>query len=209
MSGMTRRGFFRGLFRREPRAGVQTFAAAQVVLMHDARPGLRDEIAAIIRSPEPQSADERRTFYKRLLGALGGCEPFFEYGYFETSRSDDAREDFRLFVTDVENALATEDEETGDGIDDMHRLSSEQRFIVVSVAVLFDGGHAPFEAVEDGAHGPHYTRHGFAALMREFLRLDFERVEADAAFLAPGSALDGFSMDDLNGEGWEYLVPLS
>lgn len=209
MSEMTRRGFFGRLFGRKEVPGTHTFAGLQLVLQHDARVGLRDELAAIIGGPAPESADDRRVFFKRLIGALGGCEPFFEYGYFETVRSDDAYESFRLFVTDIENALATEDEETGDAIDDMHRLSSQKSFVVLSLALWFEGGHAPFAQAAGDEYGPHYTRHGFAQLMREFLRVDFDRVLADAAFLAPGNSTDGFSADDLNGEGWEYLVPLS
>lgn len=209
MADMSRRGFFQRLFGKKEAPGSHTYAALQVVLDHDARPGIRDEIAGIIQSPAPESADDRRVFFKRLIGALGGCEPFFEYGYFESVRADDAYENFRLFVTDVENALATEEEELGDEIDGMHRFSAEKQFIVLSVAIWFEGGHKPFEEVGDDIVGPHYSRMGFGALMREFLRVDFDRVLADAAFLAPGNANDGFSREDLNSEGWEYLVPLS
>lgn len=209
MSDMTRRGFFQRLFGKKEVPGSHTFAGLQVVLDHDARPAIREELAAIIQSPAPESADDRRVFFKRLIGALGGCEPFFEYGYFETVRSDDAYENFRLFVTDIENALATEEEETGDAVDQMHRQTSRKQFIVLSIAVWFEGGHAPFEEAGNNELGPHYSRMGFGALMREFLRLDFDRVLADAAFIAPGNSEDGFSMEDLNSEGWEYLVPLS
>jgi len=34
------------------------------------------------------------------------------------------------------------------------------------------------------------------------------QVEADAVYLAPGNDRDGLSMEDLHGEGYEYLHPL-
>lgn len=209
MSSMSRRGFFARLFgKEEAPPPSHCFIGMQVVMLHDARPTVRQELHTLIHAPTGPTVDDRRQFFKRLLGVLGGTEPFFEYGYVEVTASDDAAEDFRLWVTDIENSLATEHEETGTSIDDMHRLSNEKRYVVLSIALLMEGQHRGFAGFSEKDERQ-YTRHGMMELLRELLRVDFDRVDSDAVFLAPGNDEDGFSSDDLHQEGWEYLIPLS
>lgn len=204
---MSRRSFFGRLFGKKEEA-THSFFGLQLVLDYDARPVLRSELHALIQSPAPTNPDERRLFYKKLSGVLMGTEPFWNFGYVEYVESNDAGEDFRLWVTDIEDALATEEEETGDEVDDAHRFSQEQKYIVLSIAVLMEGFHRDFRTLSDDDERM-YTRFGMADLVREFSRLDYARVLGDAVFLAPGTDDDGFSDDDLAGEGWEYLLPLS
>lgn len=204
---MSRRSFFGRLFGKKEEA-THSFFGLQLVLDYDARPVLRSELHALIQSPAPTNPDERRLFYKKLSGVLMGTEPFWNFGYVEYVESNDAGEDFRLWVTDIEDALATEEEETGDEVDDAHRFSQEKKYIVLSIAVLMEGFHRDFRTLSDDDERM-YTRFGMADLVREFSRLDYARVLGDAVFLAPGTDDDGFSDDDLAGEGWEYLLPLS
>jgi len=208
MSSVSRRGFFARLFGKEPEPASHCFIGMQIVMMHDAQPTLRQELQALIHAPAGSTADDRRQFYKKLIGRIGGNEPFFEYGYVEVTPSDDASEDFRLWVTDIENSLATEEEETDVEIDGMRRLSNEKRFLVLSIALLMEGEHRGFAGFSEDDER-RFTRHGMMELLREILRVDYDRVLSDAVFLAPGNDLDGFSEDDLSQEGWEYLIPLS
>lgn len=207
MSSMSRRSFFGRLFGKKEEA-TRSFFGLQLVLDYDARPVLRSELHALIDSPAPTTPEERRLFYKKLSGVLMGTEPFWNFGYVEYVETDDAEEEFRLWVLEIEDALATEDEETGDEVDDTHRYSQERKYIVLSLAVVLEGFHRDFRSLSDEDERMH-TRFGMAELVREFSRVDFDRVLGDAVFLAPGTDEDGFSDDDLAGEGWEYLVPLS
>lgn len=209
MTKITRRGFFARLFGKEEIPPQHMFIGLQVVLMHDARPTIREELQALILEPMETSPEARRRFYKRLMGLLQGSEPFFEYGYAEIRASDHAEEDFRAWVIEIENAVSTEEEEAGDEIDGMHRLSNEKRFIVLSVAFYMDGLHRRLLDYDNENDPRRFTRHGMWELLQEINFLDYTRVLSDAVFLTPANSTDGFSYDDLHSEGWEYLVPLS
>ena len=209
MTTITRRGFFSRLFggKEEP-PPTHSFIGLQVVLMHDARTTIRDELQALIYALMEPTPAERRRFYKRLLGLLQGTQPFFEFGYVEVIASDEADENFHEWVTDIENSLATEAEEGGDGVDAVYRHSNEKRFIALSLAFYIEGRHRGFSDLEDD-DPRRYTRHGMWELLQEVSRLNYDRVISDAVFLSPANNTDGFSVDDLHSEGWEYLLSLS
>jgi hypothetical protein len=54
-----------------------------------------------------------------------------------------------------------------------------------------------------------FTRQTFAHLIATIPMLNFANVQADAVYIVPGNDTDGLSDDDLHGEGYEYLKPLS
>lgn len=207
---MKRRGFFKRLFGKE----VDTSMLAVQIVMHEyALPGLRQQLYTLVEDPysgaQEQTPETRKAFYKRIVGLISQCEPFFEYGLWEYVDDKEAAIDgFHEWVTEIEAELATEDTETGEEVDDMHRLSAEKTYVAVTFVFLL--GHAvPLAEELDPEDGDSWTRQTFYHLINTFATFDYERLQADAVYIVPGTDEDGLSEMDLIDEGWSHLEILS
>lgn len=202
---LDRRGFFKKLMG--PGAPSRTFFAVQVVFDAAGQEELRARIQAVLDAPGEETLEEKRRLYRRLTSALLEAEPFYEYAYFEyITDPEKAADSFEQWVLEIEAAFASEEEEVGDDVDGYHRMAASQRYIVVSMLFLADSPH-PFHGEELDTEEL-YTRAGVGKLVDSVNRYNFNRVQADAAYLVPGSPDDGFSWADFADEGWAYLVSL-
>lgn len=199
---MTRRGFFKRLFGRSE--VQQACFAVQLVWDAFGHDELRRSIRALINGPGTEGVDEKRSFYKKLTSLVREAEPYYEYAFFEYTIDDEAEPTFREWITEIEAAIATEEEEVGDAVDGYHRMTNEQGYIVVTMILLFVHAH-PLDGKLDLPEDELYTRAHLGTLVDSINRIDFERVVGDAAFIVPGSDDDGFSWDDFADEGWAYL----
>ncbi len=209
---MSRRNFFSRLFGRDKPVDVALFAL-QVVVHEYALPGLRSQLHTLIddpyRRPGEETAEQRRTFYKRIVGLLSQCEPFFEYGFWEyVTDREAAVAGFDEWVHDIDAAIATEDTEIGDEVDDARRISADKRY--VALTLLFLMGHAnPVASEYDPEDDEAWTRAAFYELLQSVNRIDFELLHSDAIYLVPGSDEDGLDELDLADESWSHLEVLS
>lgn len=201
----TRRGFFSRLFSKKFEKG---FFAVQVVVDAYGAENLRSRLHQLIDETPAESAMQKKHFYRLFTSAILENEPFFEMGY--ATYDDDADAAIAAYdewSSEIEAAAATEEEETGDSVDGYRRLSSEKRFIVITMAFLLNEPHRAVEKYpwEDESL---YARRQFGDLVDSISVLPFHAVEADLVFMMPGNEKDGFSRDDLASDGWEYLQPI-
>ncbi|GIX49133.1 MAG: hypothetical protein KatS3mg131_3344 [Candidatus Tectimicrobiota bacterium] len=203
---MARRGFLGKLSRWFGGPSDTYFFGLQLAIKCFGEDTLRARFARILE--ESRTADEtvqeKRRFLKRFVALLEESELFWTYGYWEYLDDPDAAvEEFNTWVDEIESGLATEEEELGEDIDEVRRTSKRKDYVVVTLLFLLDEPYPPAEAVESEDEA--YHKETFVALVQGLTRLDPRTIQADAAYVVPGSAEDGLSEDDLYGPGWEHL----
>lgn len=212
---MNRRGFFaslRGVLK--PRSdGDPLFFGFQSVINVYGEDELRSRLQRIIAEAKPRErAHDKRDHYKRVAAVLRENVASIEYGYWDIiTDPDDAGEEFDAWVRDIEASTATVGEELGEDYDDAFRLSNEKDYVVVTVLFLLEHGAEHQELVEminAIDEDESFTPLAFQRLVDAVNYIDFERCQADAVFLLPGSDEDGFSWTDMRAPGWEYLRPV-
>ncbi len=166
---------------------------------------------AVARGDAEQSLNDKRQFWKRVTAVLNEAMPVFAYGYWDLVRSDGAEAEFETWCSEIEGSVATEAEEMGAAADEVNRLSADQSYVLVTLAVLVErdsNSDLTLGARCDLPEGTWFTRQTFSHLVATLPMLNFANVQADAVYLVPGNDTDGLSDDDLHGEGYEYLKPL-
>ena len=187
--------------------GIQV--AVKAFFKDDFRKRLHETVA---RGDAEQSLVEKRSFWKRVTAVLNEAMPVFEYGYWDLIRSDAAEEEFESWCSEIEGSVATEPEEMGAAADEVNRLSADQSYVLVTLAFLLERDSNSDVTVGERCDLPEanwFTRATFAHLIATVPMLNFANVQADAVYIVPGNDTDGLSDDDLHGEGYEYLKPLS
>jgi hypothetical protein len=155
---------------------------------------------------------EKRSFWKRLCAVLNEAVPVFEMGFWDLIRGGNAQEEFETWCSEIEGALASEQEEMGKAADEVNRLSANKDYILVTLAVLVErGSNSDLTLGErcDLPEADYFSRMTFGKLVSTFPLLNFANVQADAVYLVPGSEEDGLSQEDLFAGGYEYLKPLA
>ena len=192
-----------------------TFFGVQVLMRVTSDPlraRLHEAIAQGGASGE-QSLDDKRTFYKRLSALLVDAELRFDLGFWDyIADPDKAEGEFDTWCGELEGRAATEKEELGAAVDEIHRLSAKPEYIAVTVLFLLaKGGNSDVTVAErcDLPEADWFKRTTFAQLFATLPMLSFASVKADAVYLVPGNDQDGLSFDDVHGGGWEYLKQLS
>jgi hypothetical protein len=208
---MKRRSFFQRLLGREPIVDA-SLLAIQVVVAEYAIPNLRTHLHQLIDDPHgargEETAEQRQSFYRRIVGLLGQCEPYFDYACLEyVPGRHDAHDAFREWVTDIEASIAIEDTELGDEVDGMRRFTAEKRYIAVTILLVAGHGVDEGEVIDPDADA--WTRVEVGDMLRAVNRIDWDRLEADAIYLVPGNDEDGFSEMDLADEDWAHLRPVT
>ena len=212
---MDRRGFFsrfKSMFN-SPREGDPFFFGFQVVINIFGEDDLRARLHRVIADvPPTESPADKFRFYKRISALLRDSQPFFEYGYWDfLTDADVALAEFDEWVGEIQASMATEEEELGEEIDEMHRMSNEKNYVVVSMAFLLEYNSAHDDLIgmiESIPEDDYFSPVGFQTLINAINYVDFEYSHGDAVFILPGNEEDGFSWTDMRGEGWEYLKPI-
>ncbi len=212
---MNRRGFiskFKSIFSSRSE-GDPFFFGVQIVINIYGEDELRQRLHRVIAEiDEVESPYDKRNFYKQIVAILRESQPFFEYGFWDyLTNPSDATEEFHDWVDGMEASMATVGEELGTEIDEVHRMSAEKSYVVVSMAFLLEL-HRSLEGmvriVEGVSEEDYFTPYGFSQLLEAINHIDFEYSHGDAIFILPGNDQDGFSWTDMRGEGWEYLKPI-
>lgn len=209
---MNRRNFFSNLFGK--RRGESIFIGVQVAINAFGDEGLRSKVHRIIEeSADDETPEEKRRFYKRLITLLVENQHFFEYGYWDVlTDTEEAEAEFENWINEIEASIATEEEEMGERVNEMYRYSSSKYYVVITLCLLFEDDRSLdpfFDVVDSIPESEYWTQKTFGRVLAALNYLDFEFCLGDAAFIMPGNEEDGISMEDLMGEGWEYLKSLS
>jgi hypothetical protein len=190
-----------------------TFFGIQVAIKAFHNDPLRARIHQLIaKSQAEQSLVDKRRFWKSLASLLNEAMPVFEYGFWDLIRGGNAEEEFETWCSEIEGSLATQSEELGASADEVHRLSTDRSYVLVTLLFLVEEGAASDLTLGERCDLPeaeYFTRATFARLIASVPMLNFTDVQADAVYLVPGNDEDGLSNDDLQGGGYEYLKPLA
>jgi hypothetical protein len=209
MPRVTRRGLLRSIGSWFSPGGPRSyFLGIQLVVASYGEDTLRARLAALVNEERTQgeTVEEKRRFLKRLVALLEEFEPYWTYGYWDyIEGADKAVPEYQSWVSEIEAAIATEDEELGASVDGLHRTSAERKYIVVTTLFLLDSQYPPGEVDDEELFFQRQTMHN---LVTGLPLIDPHTIRADATYVVPGNPEDGFSEDDLASEGWEYLQPL-
>ncbi len=203
---MTRRSWFSRLFS----GGEEGyFLGLQIVIRAFGEDTLRAKFARVIADPDGELADveAKRRYIKRIVGLLLEQEPYWSQGFWEymTERGE-AEAEFESWAAELSAGAATEDEEVGDDVDGMRRLSKNKDYVCVTMIFNLNAPYPPAGIDDERLY---WRRETFRALVNGLLFVNPETILADGVFIIPGSAEDGLSEEDLLTGGWEYLRVLT
>jgi hypothetical protein len=209
---MNRRGFFSKLFGSKKIPDV-FFFGMQTVIGSTAMDNLRLELHKIIGGGhEEESPREKKAFYKSISSVLLECLPSIEYGFWDyILKPADAEDEFHNWVNEIEAGAATEEEEMGEEINEIQRLSNDKTYVAVTLVFLLEGSERLqqlMDIIEGIPEDDLFSRDSIKKVIEAINYIDFEYCYGDAAFIIPGSEEDGLSWEDVHSEGWNYLKPI-
>lgn len=189
-----------------------TFFGLQIAVKAFFKDDYRQRLGKVIaESAAEQTLFEKRSFWKRLCAVINEGLPVFELGYWDLIRGGKAQAEFETWCSEIEGALASEQEEMGKRADEVNRLSANKDYVLITAAVLVERASNSDDTLGERCDIPeseYFTRATMGRLVASFPLLNFANVQADAVYLMPGSEQDGLSQEDLFGGGYEYLKPL-
>jgi hypothetical protein len=189
-----------------------TFFGVQIALRDFQKDDVRARLHVLIREgSEAQALHEKRAFWKRLTAIVNEAAPAFERGHWDLIRGSKAEGEFETWTSEIEGALASEPEEMGAATDEVHRLSSERYYVLVTFLFLVvEGSNSDLTLGErcDIPEKAWRTRETFQRLVGTPALLNFANVRADAVYLLPGNDSDGLSTFDLATADYAYLEPI-
>lgn len=203
---MAQQGFMGKISRWFSGPSDTYFFGLQIAIKCFGEDTLRARFARVLEEARIADEDvhEKRRFIRRFVALLEESELFWAYGYWEyVDEAEEAKEEFNTWVDEIESLLATEEEDMGEAIDEIQRISNRKDYVVVTLAFLLDEPYEP--ATEVASEDDAYLKETLVALVQGLSRIDPRTVQADAAYVVPGNEEDGLSEDDLYGPGWEYL----
>jgi hypothetical protein len=206
MTTMTRRSWFKRASEifviDEPRS---YFFGLQILIHAYGQDTLRARFSEVIEDPDGalQDAEAKRRYLKRVVALLLEHEPYWSQVFWDyMTDTKEAEAEFESWAAELSAGTATEQEELGQEVDGMERLSSDKDFVAVSVMLLLSEPYPPAEVNDESQY---WTRSTIGSLTRGLLLLNPESILADGVFVVPGTPDDGLSEEDLLTGGWSYL----
>lgn len=203
---MAPRGFIGKISRWFSGPSDTYFLGLQIAIKCFGEDTLRAHFARVLEDARlgDENVQEKRSFLKRLVALLDESELFWSYGYWDyLDDAEAARQEFNSWVDEIEGSLATEREELGGDVDNLRRTSHRKDYVVVTLLFLLDTPYEPAAAIAN--EDDFFLKETFVTLVRGLVSIDPNTIQADGAYIVPGSADDGLSEDDLYSPGWEYL----
>jgi hypothetical protein len=182
------------------------FLGIQIAVKCFGEDTLRARFAQILEESRlaDENVQEKRRFLRRFVALLEESELFWSYGYWDyLDDPEEARQEFNTWMNEIERSIATETEELGAEVDNVRRTSNRKEYVVVTLLFLLDTPYEPAAAIAN--EDAYFLKETFLALVNGLLSIDPNSIQADGAYLVPGSEDDGLSEDDLYSPGWEYL----
>lgn len=203
---MAQRGFIGKISRWFSGPSNTHFFGLQIAIKCFGEDTLRARFAHVIDEARLADEDvqEKRRFLRRFVALLDESSLFWSYGYWDYMDDPEAAaREFNTWVNEIEKSVATEEEELGAEIDNVRRTSNRKDYVVVTLLFLLDTPYEPAAAITN--EDDYFLKETFMALVQGLIDIDPASIQADGAYIVPGSADDGLSEDDLYGPGWEYL----
>jgi hypothetical protein len=178
----------------------QTFFGIQIALPGEA---LRRRFYELIGpgGVEPaQNLGDKRVFYDRLVDLLRESHGAFALGYWDyITDPQKAQNEFDTWCSEVEMAA--------------YDIPDEPRGAMFTLTMLFlvDAGSNSDHTLAKRCDIPqheYFTRETFKHLIDTIPMFSFSTVRADAVYLIPGTHAEGYSIETLRGDGYEYLNEL-
>jgi hypothetical protein len=169
---------------------------------------VRAELHQILaNAPAEQSLIDKREMYGKVSRVLAAQVPAMDFGYWDYI-SDPARAEteFDGWVSEIERTVAKDAPNLG-----IYRAGAGEYFLV-SLALLLEKDGSSDRIVAERCDLPepaYFTRSTFAILAATPPMLAFASVRADAIYVVPGADEDALTAEELRGEGYEYLRPLT
>ena len=206
----TRRSWFRraseAFIIKEPQA---YFFGLQVLIHAFGQDTLRARFSEVIEDPDGarEDAEAKRRYLKRVVALLLEQEPSWSQVFWDYMiDTKEAEAEFESWAAELSASTATEQEEIGQEVDGVERLSSDKDFVAVTVMLLLSEPYPP-AAIDDESH--YWLKSTISNLTRGLLLVNPESILADGVFVIPGSPEDGLSEEDLLTGGWSYLRVLT
>jgi hypothetical protein len=185
-----------------------TFFGIQLVVSPQSGDPFPSEIERLIKySPAEQTLADKRVLYTQLSNSLKRVLPVAVRGYWDLIRdAAKAQQEFDAWCGDIEGTMRDAAPFGG-----TFRTPTDKLF-VVTVAFLVQKGSNSDLTLGDRCDIPeplYFTRATFVRLIDSMPMLNFATVAGDAIYMVPGPSGVGPSMQELSGEGYDYLKPLT
>ncbi|WP_058865904.1 DUF1517 domain-containing protein [Chloracidobacterium thermophilum] len=199
---MSRRSWFARLFLKDEEL---YFFGVQLVIRAFGEDTLRRRLAAVVADPDGDLQDvaAKQRYLKRIVALLLEQEPYWTHTYWEYVTGEEGQTMFEEWSAELSASSATEDEEVGDDVDQMRRLSNRKDYVAATILLLQSVPYPPGEAVTDERR--YWQRETLRSLVNGILYVNPETILGDAVFVMPGSPEDGLSEEDLLTGGWSHL----
>lgn len=200
---MSRRSWFSRMFTT---GDPVHFIGIQLIIKAFGEDTLRRRLSAVIADPDGQMQDveSKRRYIKRIVALLLEQEPYWTQAFWDYKTDPgESEEEFNSWATELAASTATVEEEMGDDVDGMRRLSMRKDYVSATIIMNLSVPFQPAEAVPDDVVA--FRKETLRALVNGLLFIDPETILADGIFVVPGNSDDGLSEEDLLAGGWEYL----
>ncbi len=199
---MSRRSWFARLFLKDEEI---YFFGVQLVIRAFGEDTLRRRLATVVADPDGDLQDvaAKQRYLKRIVALLLEQEPYWTHTYWEYVTGAEGQRMFEEWSAELSASSATEDEEVGDDVDQIRRLSNRKDYVAATILLLLSVPYLPGEAVTDERR--YWQRETLRALVNGILYVNPETILGDAVFIMPGSPEDGLSEEDLLTGGWSHL----
>ena len=165
-------------------------------------------------TPGEQSLADKRGFYNEVTNLLLPAVACIDMGYWDyIPDASRAEKEFDTWCSEIEQVVggAVPDED-GPGQGAYRTAGAGGQYFLVSLAFLLQkGGTSDVTMAErcDIQEADFFRRSTFAHLLATPPMLSYASIRADAIYVVPGSDEDALTAEDLRGEGYEYLRPIT
>lgn len=145
---------------------------------------------------------DQRAFYTRLANHLNLVETKYALGFWEYIAGGRADQEFDSWVAGLEASAE----------DDVSPDAGEGDHVVVSAVFLLEEGSDSDRTAAERCDIPESewsARQTFVRLVATLRMLHYSSVQADGVYVVPGDPARGLPLSELQGEGWDYLNPLT
>ena len=166
----------------------------------------------VATTPGEQSLADKRGFYNEVTNLLLPAVACIDLGYWDYIPDPSrAEKEFDTWCSEIEQVVGGEVSDDGPA-QGAYRTPGRGEYFLVSLAFLLQkDGTSDVTMAErcDIQEADFFRRSTFAHLLATPPMLSFATVRADAIYVVPGSDEDALTTEDLRGEGYEYLRPVT
>ena len=205
---MDRRNFFTKLISSVPEI---FFLGIQVVFPVDVGENITDVINSLIRQiSETQSLLDKKECYNELVKVILNISKYLEFGYWDfIINKNDAQTEFGEWLNEFDESL--DDENFSDLDNKAASKNIDREYLVVTMAFLINGALSHENIVNNIRNISEKNYNDLSIykyLLQQVSKIDFNYCESDTAFVYPYNKMSKLTLDDLENDGWEYLVPI-